>query len=246
MPFLDHTRAQANFRLASMGSCAPECPTSLHSVHHLDEPWRSQQKATVQAAPNCDNAKVSASIAIRHRACGGCACAHSLCCAVLCLTPVKQVRGMKKSLSASAWFAFTGQAGRHMATTFSRLRLSNRFGVARCCGTDWSSWLATPHPTEGSISNGTVCFSSRDDVCARTLRVHVCACRYSGRLWYTYRLPAVPFCFLGCAMSCPCDPCPCSSRTPGSSTARAAQAASTPLIPPADIADHAVPCQCAE
>ena len=102
-------------------------------------------------------------------------------------------------LRRTAWFKFSGAAGSALPV---------RPPGGRRCGTDWTGWLATPHPPAGSTMNGSVCFSSRSDACQTTVDVQVCAFQESGE--FVYRLPAPRGCLQGY----------CGDRTPSLQHAR--------------------------
>ena len=96
------------------------------------------------------------------------------------------------------WYRFVGAAGTKMPTT--------RVPAYRC-GTDWSGWLDSAHPTvEDGEVEGEVCFSGRSTSCKHLKRIFVKNCasyfiyklyppkypsRYCGTDWiwskYTWR-----------------------------------------------------------
>ena len=66
------------------------------------------------------------------------------------------------------WYRFVGAAGTKMPTT--------RVPAYRC-GTDWSGWLITAHPTvEDGEVRGKVCFSDRDTGCKYLKAISVKTC----------------------------------------------------------------------
>ena len=66
------------------------------------------------------------------------------------------------------WYRFVGAAGTKMSTT--------RVPAFKC-GTDWSGWLMTAHPTveDGKVQR-TVCFSDRSTGCKDTKEISVKNC----------------------------------------------------------------------
>lgn len=99
------------------------------------------------------------------------------------------LRGSHKA--RASWYRFEGEAGYRLATTSAG---------GRRCGTDRTGWLVTPHPAVGSpAAEGTVCFSSAQNNCTHAVRIHACVCQVVGtyELVYMYKLPTVPWCFLG-------------------------------------------------
>ena len=72
---------------------------------------------------------------------------------------------------AEGWYRFVGAAGTKMPT--------KRVPAFRC-GTNWSGWLKTAHPTvDGEEVHGTVCFSNRPretPVCKKSIRISIKNC----------------------------------------------------------------------
>ena len=82
------------------------------------------------------------------------------------------------------WYRFVGAAGAKMPTT--------RVPAFRC-GTDWSGWLMTAHPSvEDGKVHGEVCFSARsaDSNCVKKRSIFVKNCG----LYYIYELLAPNAC----------------------------------------------------
>ena len=80
------------------------------------------------------------------------------------------------------WYRFVGAAGTKMPTT--------RVPAYRC-GTDWSGWLITAHPTveDGEVGI-TVCFSDRYTGCKQSRNILVKNCGS----YFIYNLQTPPFC----------------------------------------------------
>ena len=77
---------------------------------------------------------------------------------------------------AVGWYRFVGAAGTKMPT--------KRVPAFRC-GTDWSGWLMTAHPTtEDGEVNRMVCFSDRSTACEEERSIFVKNCG----LYYIYKL----------------------------------------------------------
>ena len=89
-------------------------------------------------------------------------------------------------VSTADWYRFGGLAGFRMA--------SSPPGISRC-GTKYTGWLSTPHPSVGDAPKpGTVCFDGSS--AANCVEVALCACSYDGGIsaTYTYKLPKPPTC----------------------------------------------------
>ena len=82
------------------------------------------------------------------------------------------------------WYRFVGAAGTKMPTT--------RVPAYRC-GTDWSGWLMTAHPTveDGKVQR-TVCFSGRLTDCKYLTNIFVKNCGSN----FIYELKKTPRCNL--------------------------------------------------
>ena len=80
------------------------------------------------------------------------------------------------------WYRFVGAAGTKMPTT--------RVPAYRC-GTYWSGWLITAHPTveDGEVGR-TVCFSDRYTGCKQSRNILVKNCGS----YFIYNLQTPPFC----------------------------------------------------
>ena len=80
------------------------------------------------------------------------------------------------------WYRFVGAAGTKMPTT--------RVPAFRC-GTDWSGWLITAHPTveDGEVRR-TVCFSDRSTGCEQLINIFVKNCGS----YFIYKLLKPPSC----------------------------------------------------
>ena len=80
------------------------------------------------------------------------------------------------------WYRFVGAAGTKMPTT--------RVPAHRC-GTDWSGWLITAHPTvkDGEV-RGRVCFSDRSTGCKYSITISVKNCGSN----FIYKLEHPPAC----------------------------------------------------
>ena len=80
------------------------------------------------------------------------------------------------------WYRFVGAAGTKMPTT--------RVPAHRC-GTDWSGWLITAHPTveDGEVRR-TVCFSDRSTGCKQLRDISVKNCGS----YFIYKLLKPPYC----------------------------------------------------
>ena len=80
------------------------------------------------------------------------------------------------------WYRFVGAAGTKMPTT--------RVPAHRC-GTDWSGWLITAHPTvkDGEV-RGRVCFSDRSTGCKQLKNIFVKNCGS----YFIYKLLKLPYC----------------------------------------------------
>ena len=80
------------------------------------------------------------------------------------------------------WYRFVGAAGTKMPTT--------RVPAHRC-GTDWSGWLITAHPTveDGEVRR-TVCFSDRSTGCKQSRDISVKNCGS----YFIYKLLKPPYC----------------------------------------------------
>ena len=106
-----------------------------------------------------------------------------------------------RDVSTADWYRFDGLAGSRMA--------SQPPGPARC-GTTFTGWLSTPHPSVGDApKRGTVCFDGAS--AAHCVEVAVCACSYDGgnSATFTYKLPKPPFCDAAyCGTSDPMTPPP--------------------------------------
>ena len=83
------------------------------------------------------------------------------------------------------WYRFVGAAGTKMPTT--------RVPAYRC-GTDWSGWLITAHPTvEDGEVRGKVCFSNRQSFtppCKYSTKISVKSCGS----YFIYKLRPAPNC----------------------------------------------------
>ena len=80
------------------------------------------------------------------------------------------------------WYRFVGAAGTKMPTT--------RVPAHRC-GTDWSGWLITAHPTvENGEVLGRVCFSDRSTGCRKLGDISVKNCGS----YFIYKLLKPPSC----------------------------------------------------
>ena len=80
------------------------------------------------------------------------------------------------------WYRFVGAAGTKMPTT--------RVPAHRC-GTGWSGWLKTAHPTveDGEVRR-TVCFSDRSTGCKQLRDISVKNCGS----YFIYKLLKPPYC----------------------------------------------------
>ena len=106
-----------------------------------------------------------------------------------------------RDVSTADWYRFNELAGSRMA--------SSPPGTSRC-GTTYTGWLSTPHPSVGDApKQGTVCFDGSS--AANCVEVAVCACSYDGgnSATYTYKLPKPPICDAAyCGTSDPMTPPP--------------------------------------
>ena len=113
----------------------------------------------------------------------------------------------------AAWYVFEGAAGTHMPTYAPGWRT---------CGTEYSGWLSTEHPSVGDApTSGTVCFdadSASYKDCYASEAVEVCACSYDegATTTYLYRLPEPPRCYAGyCGTAVPLMRTPPPPPSPG-------------------------------
>ena len=85
---------------------------------------------------------------------------------------------------SGGWYRFVGAAGTKMPTT--------RVPAFRC-GTDWSGWLMTAHPTveDGEVQSA-VCFSDRSTGCKYSTSISVKNCGSN----FIYELKHPPSCNL--------------------------------------------------
>ena len=90
--------------------------------------------------------------------------------------------GLCDSQLPEGWYRFVGAAGTKMPTT--------RVPAHRC-GTDWSGWLKTAHPTveDGEVRR-TVCFSDRSTGCKQLRDISVKNCGS----YFIYKLLKPPYC----------------------------------------------------
>ena len=90
--------------------------------------------------------------------------------------------GLCDKLLPEGWYRFVGAAGTKMPTT--------RVPAHRC-GTDWSGWLKTAHPTveDGEVRR-TVCFSDRSTGCKQLRDISVKNCGS----YFIYKLLKPPYC----------------------------------------------------
>ena len=90
--------------------------------------------------------------------------------------------GLCDSQLRYGWYRFVGAAGTKMPTT--------RVPAFRC-GTDWSGWLTTAHPTvEDGEVRGKVCFSDRRTGCKQSWNIWVKNCGP----YFIYYLEGTTYC----------------------------------------------------